>query len=95
MGNSSVSALYLCAVRALPEEYISDDTRLVEWRVGPERSDKDSIVAAHPDLPALLFHDGKWEKIEAVTGQKSPFVFIDWGARFGVQQNPQSFDVRS
>jgi len=49
--------LYLTAIKALPEEWIDDETRITT-------TDTEVVFAANPKFPAMKFKDGKWMQIE-------------------------------
>jgi len=48
--------MYYKAIRAMPEEFVHDDTVVTEWM--------GTIVAANPELEPIVYTDGVWVKVQ-------------------------------
>jgi hypothetical protein len=49
--------LYLEAIRALPEEWVDDETMITVWM-------SNVVVAANPKFAPMKYSDGEWRDIE-------------------------------
>ena len=58
-GNREGMKLYYQALKALPNEFVDDNTRATLW-------EKDMVVAANPSLAPIKYEKskGKWEQIK-------------------------------
>ena len=54
--------LYFEAIRALPEEWVDDKTRITIWM-------SNVVVAANPNFAPMKYSGGEWNKIEVEAPQ--------------------------